>query len=281
VHLLEKIINYLKEFRYTQWVKNIVVYLPMFFGGKSTNFETIQYSSLAFILFSLTASLVYVINDIRDVEEDRLHPEKKNRPLASGKIKSSEMKVVLILMLLGFGVTLFFIDQTAFKIVLIIYFVINILYSLGLKRIPILEMLIVSLCYSLRLLGGGLITGIEISPWLNLLIFSGAMLIIGGKRLTEKRNSNIRYVLKYYPVRFLRSWVILTSVFSIIFMFLYTLAQGLIYIPQSIIFALAIIRFLYLLETTKKGESTEILYDKIILLLLVIFSIYSFYIIYF
>ncbi|MCA9380475.1 hypothetical protein KC675_04825, partial [Candidatus Dojkabacteria bacterium] len=99
--------------------------------------------------------------------------------------------------------------------------------------------------------------------------------------LTEKRNSNIRYVLKYYPVRFLRSWVILTSVFSIIFMFLYTLAQGLIYIPQSIIFALAIIRFLYLLETTKKGESTEILYDKIILLLLVIFSIYSFYIIYF
>jgi 4-hydroxybenzoate polyprenyltransferase len=253
----------------------------MFFGGKFTNFETIQYSTLAFILFSLTASLVYVINDIRDVEEDRLHPEKKNRPLASGKIKSSEMKVVLILMLLGFGVTLFFIDQTAFKIVLIIYFVINILYSLGLKRIPILEMLIVSFCYSLRLLGGGLITNIEISPWLNLLIFSGAMLIIGGKRLTEKRNSNIRYVLKYYPVRFLRSWVILTSVFSIIFMFLYTFAQGLIYIPQSIIFALAIIRFLYLLETTKKGESTEILYDKIILLLLVIFSIYSFYIIYF
>lgn len=278
---MEKILQYLKEFRYTQWVKNLVVYLPLFFGGKFTNPETIQHATLAFVLFSLTASLVYVINDIRDVDEDRLHPEKKKRPLASGKIKNSEIKILLVLMLIVFGLSLFFIDQIGFRLVLIIYFLLNILYSLGLKRIPILEMLIVSFCYSLRLLGGGFITNIEISPWLNLLIFSGAMLIIGGKRLTEKRNSNVRYVLKYYPERFLRSWVVLTAIFSIIFMFLYAFAQGLIYIPQSIIFAIAIIRFLYLLETTKKGESTEILYDKIILLSLALFSLYSFYIIYF
>ena len=253
----------------------------MFFGGKFTNLATIQHATFAFVLFSLTASLVYVINDIRDVDEDRLHPEKKKRPLASGKIKQTEIKIILVLMLVIFGLSLFFIDQTGFRLVLIIYFLLNILYSLGLKRIPILEMLIVSFCYSLRLLGGGFITTIEISPWLNLLIFSGAMLIIGGKRLTEKRNSNVRYVLKYYPERFLRSWVVLTAIFSIIFMFLYAFAQGLIYIPQSIIFAIAIIRFLYLLETTKKGESTEILYDKIILSSLALFSFYSFYIIYF
>lgn len=184
-------------------------------------------------------------------------------------------------MLLVFGLSLYFIDQAGFKLVLLTYFIINILYSLGLKRIPIIEMLIVSFCYSLRLLGGGFITNIEISPWLNLLIFSGAMLIIGGKRLTEKRNSNVRFVLRYYPEKLLRSWVVITAIFSIIFMFLYTFAQGLIYIPQSIIFSLAIIRFLFLLETTKKGESTEILYDKIILSLLILFTLYSFYIIYF
>ncbi len=278
---MEKIFNYLKEFRYTQWVKNLVVYLPMFFGGKFTNIETIQHSTFAFILFSLTASLVYVINDIRDVQEDRLHPEKKHRPLASGKINNSEIKLILLFMLMVFGLSLYFIDQPGFKLVLLTYFIINILYSIGLKRIPILEMLIVSFCYSLRLLGGGFITSIEISPWLNLLIFSGAMLIIGGKRLTEKRNSNVRFVLRYYPEKLLRSWVVITAIFSIIFMFLYTIAQGLIYIPQSIIFSLAIIRFLFLLETTKKGESTEILYDKIILSLLILLTLYSFYIIYF
>lgn len=253
----------------------------MFFGGRFTNLETIQNATVAFILFSLTASLVYVINDIRDLEEDRLHPEKKHRPLASGKIKIPEIRIILVFMLLIFGLSLLLIDQVGFRFVLIAYFLINILYSLGLKRIPILEMLIVSFCYSLRLLGGGFITYVEISPWLNLLIFSGAMLIIGGKRLTEKRNSNVRFVLKYYSKNFLRSWVILTTIFSVIFMFLYTIAQGLIYIPQSIIFALAISRFVYLIETTERGESTDILYDKIILSLLILFSIYSFFIIYF
>lgn len=253
----------------------------MFFGGKFTNIEAIQQSAFAFILFSLTASLVYIINDIRDIEEDRQHPNKKHRPLASGKISNTEIRFILLLMLGVFGSSLFFVDQIGFKIILISYFLINILYSLGLKRIPILEMLIVSVCYSFRLLGGGFITNIEISPWLNLLIFSGAMLIIGGKRLTEKRNSHVRFVLKYYSDRFLRTWVILTAIFSIVFMFLYAIAQGVIYVPQSIVFAIAIIRFLYLLETTQKGESTEILYDKIILSMLVLFSLYSFYIIYF
>ncbi len=93
---MNRLILYLKEFRYPQWSKNIVLFMPIFFGGKLIDIDSLLSATLGFITFSFTASLVYVFNDLRDIEEDRNHPQKKNRPIASGEISHNEALGLLL-----------------------------------------------------------------------------------------------------------------------------------------------------------------------------------------
>lgn len=141
-------------------------------------------------------------------------------------------------------------------------------------------MLMVASLYVLRLAGGGILSNIQVSVWLYIMVFSGALLFITGKRLSEKRNSNTRKVLLKYDKKTLDIFLKILSSISVGALLVYSIIQGPLHIPQTIIFLLAILRYLKLLKITELGESIGILFDKIILILFFIFISYTAFIIY-
>lgn len=278
---MKRLILYLQEFRYPQWSKNIVLFMPIFFGGKLIDLDSLLAATLGFVTFSFTASLVYVFNDLRDIDEDRNHPQKKNRPIASGKISHKEALGLLFFLVVIVSLLTLYINILPFTVVLFLYLLINLFYSISLKRVPFLELILVTCCYVLRLLAGGAITGIVVSDWLLIVIFFGALLFISGKRLTEKRNSKTRSVLTKYSVTNLKLMVLLAASASVACLLIYSIIQGPVYIPQAIIYGLAVTRYILLLENTDKGESSGIFLDKQLLTLIFLFSAYTFFIIYY
>lgn len=278
---MKRLILYLQEFRYPQWSKNIVLFMPIFFGGKLIDLDSLLAATLGFVTFSFTASLVYVFNDLRDIDEDRNHPQKKNRPIASGKISHKEALGLLFFLVVIVSLLTLYINILPFTVVLFLYLLINLFYSISLKRVPFLELILVTCCYVLRLLAGGAITGIVVSDWLLIVIFFGALLFISGKRLTEKRNSKTRSVLKKYSITNLKLMVLLAASASVACLLIYSIIQGPVYIPQAIIYGLAVTRYILLLENTDKGESSGIFLDKQLLTLIFLFSAYTFFIIYY
>ena len=135
---------------------------------------------LGFISFSLVASSIYILNDYRDIEDDKKHPEKSKRPLASGSVsKSAAIIICVLLILAGFGIAYFIKEK--FLFVLSIYFVLNLAYSLGLKTIPILDIIIVAIGFVLRIKAGAVIANIGISEWLNIMVFLLALFMAIGK----------------------------------------------------------------------------------------------------
>lgn len=278
---MKRLILYLQEFRYPQWSKNIVLFMPIFFGGKLIDLDSLLAATLGFVTFSFTASLVYVFNDLRDIDEDRNHPQKKNRPIASGKISHKEALGLLFFLVVIVSLLTLYINILPFTVVLFLYLLINLFYSISLKRVPFLELILVTCCYVLRLLAGGAITGIVVSDWLLIVIFFGALLFISGKRLTEKRNSKTRSVLKKYSITNLKLMVLLAASASVACLLIYSIIQGPVYIPQAIIYGLAVTRYILLLENTDKGESSGIFLDKQLLSLIFLFSAYTFFIIYY
>lgn len=160
-----------KELRIYQWLKNLLLFLPILLAHE---FELILYFDLfiAFIAFSLTASSVYIFNDLLDLESDRSHPEKKNRPLASGKLSIiTGFFLFPVLLIVSFTFAYFFGDIELF-IFLSIYFAVTTAYSVALKKIYILDLVILSSLYTLRLVAGGVIVDIPLSSWLiNFSIF--------------------------------------------------------------------------------------------------------------
>ena len=164
----------IKLIRPQQWVKNTFIFLPMIFGGRALMSALDWYSSvIAFFAFSFTASAVYCLNDIMDVEDDRRHAEKCKRPLASGAITIPQAWGIMAVMLACAGVMLFLIPTGRYmaSLVIIGYFFMNIAYCIKLKRYAILDVCIVAFGFVLRLLVGGLVTMTPLSKWIVLMTF--------------------------------------------------------------------------------------------------------------
>lgn len=205
-------IKYLKLLRIEQWVKNIFVFVPLFFSGKIFEFSLFIESLFAFAVFSLTASSIYIINDYIDIEADRKHPIKRRRPLASGAISKSVARLVFVgllcliagLVCIGFC-CLEHIDWR-FVVIIVSYFIMNLAYTFKLKHIAIIDISIIALGFVLRVLAGGYATGIIISQWAILLTFVLALVLAIGKRRGELINAQLtgktRRALDGYNVQF-------------------------------------------------------------------------------
>lgn len=204
--------KYLKLLRVEQWVKNLFVFLPLFFSGNITNTDLFIKSIFAFIIFSIAASSIYIINDYSDIESDRKHPEKKNRPLASGAISKSTAIGILALLLIA-DISLIFFSQKYFGInlwkfstIIIFYVIMNLAYTFKLKHVAIIDVTIIAIGFVLRILAGGYISGIPISQWAILLTFVLALVLAIGKRRGELINAQIsgktRKALDGYNVQF-------------------------------------------------------------------------------
>lgn len=173
--------RYIFLIRAHHWVKNFFLLVPAFFSGDIFDWEMLLLLTQGFICFCLVSSAVYILNDYRDRESDKNHPIKKNRPIASGKISTQfALTVMVIFMLIGFGWALL-LDLTFFGIAFL-YFFINVLYSLGLKNVPLLDIFLVSSGFLLRVVAGGVLGDIYISQWLIIMVFLLALLLTFAKR---------------------------------------------------------------------------------------------------
>jgi len=205
---------YLKLIRVHHWIKNFLIFLPLIFSGQMLDFSLLTVGILGFFGFSFLSSCAYVLNDIRDIEQDRQHPTKKNRPLAAGKISISTARVILVALMILAVAMLFPACKAGLGWIFAgTYLVVNFYYSNGAKDVPILDIVLLVSGFLLRVLFGSAITGIEISNWLYLTVFASCTYLALGKRRNEYRLARLtprdidspptRNVLAFYNYEFL------------------------------------------------------------------------------
>lgn len=205
-----------RELRVIQWVKNLAIFTAIIFAGQLFNLELFKISLLAFIAFCLLSSGGYIINDLSDLAYDRAHPIKKYRPLARGLI-SPRLAILLALILVSSSLYLAFSITTAFFLLSIFYLVMQFFYSIALKQIAILDILVIAAGYFLRVLGGEFATGFHISAWLILTAISLSLFLAIGKRraeltlLSEAEYPKVRRSLTHYSEKLLDQYL---SVFT-------------------------------------------------------------------
>lgn len=247
------------------------------------NYELLISAILGFISFCCISSAVYIINDIRDIQKDRNHPRKKDRPIASGRISE---KIAYIC----FGICLFAATAVSFLYLkplyysyLLLYFVLNIAYSYRLKNYPIIDVVILTSGFVLRILYGGGVTGVEVSTWLYLVVVTGSLYMGLGKRRNElKQQNNSREVLKYYNESFLDKNMYVAVAVVIVFYALWTIESSNEVLAWTVpVFIIILMRYSFDVEGDSDGDPIEVLlHDKVLIILSVIYVISIFVILY-
>ncbi|WP_209389822.1 UbiA prenyltransferase family protein [Chryseobacterium sp. RR2-3-20] len=262
--------KYLKLLRVEQWVKNLFVFVPLFFSGNIKNIDLLSKSIFAFVVFSLAAGVVYILNDYNDIEADQKHPEKRKRPLASGAISKKSAIGILVglivtdILLVFFAYNFYHIQVWKFAIIVASYFVMNLAYTFKLKHVPIIDIFIIAIGFVLRVQAGGYITGIFISQWATLLTFVLALVLAIGKRRGELINAQVsgktRKALDGYNVQFADIALSISVTLAIVCYLMFTLSpeiqvklhSGVFYTVIFVVFA-----FLRYLQQTLVYNRTE------------------------
>lgn len=210
---------YLKLMRVSHYLKNVLIFVPIFFANELFEFDLWRNSILGFFAFSFAASFVYVINDIEDIDNDRRHTIKKNRPLAAGTISIINAKKLAVILLLA-SITLVALSGMVYAIVVdIIYIILNFFYSKWLKNVEIVDVFCLAIFYVIRIAFGGALTSIVISDYLYLTVFVLALYLGFSKRRNEYKAEGVekRLVLSKYSLNYLEksmnTFFILTIVF--------------------------------------------------------------------
>lgn len=289
-----KITKLISLIRPKQWIKNLFVFAPILFAGQLLNFHLLAKNFYAFAAFCLTSSIVYIINDIVDIEADRIHKKKRFRPLASGEITVRDAVVFAFILVLPVLLILTQLDIT-FSVVILIYFLLNVLYTFKFKHVVILDVFIISIGFMLRVEGGAAAINAVFSSWMILTtIFLSLFLAISKRRaeLSGAESENIenqRKVLEHYDISFTDQMNTVAVTGTIICYALYTVSDkavstfhtdNLIYTTPFVIYGM--FRYLYLLHKKNLGESPEQIVTKDLSLIINIFLwfIVSFAIIY-
>ena len=286
---------YIKLLRPKDWAKNMFLFIPFFFAGKLFDFHKIELLLLGFAAFSCVASSIYIINDYKDIEHDKKHPVKSKRPLASGKVKKVHAIIICIaLLILGNVLARLATNTFVFNVILLIYFVMNLGYSFGLKNIAILDILILAMGFVLRVKSGAAIAQVDISEWLVIMTFLLALFMALGKRrddllLQSTTGSEMRKSISGYNLDFLNTMLGLFSAIIIVSYINYTVSPrtidrlGTYRMYYSSIFVIAgIMRYLQITFVKKNsGSPTDVLYkDRFIQLTLLLWIASIFVILY-
>jgi decaprenyl-phosphate phosphoribosyltransferase len=253
-----------------QYIKNLFIFLPLFFALKITDTELLTNALIAFIAFSLTASAIYTLNDYHDIEEDKKHPRKKNRPLASGSIsKIQAIGIMLVLFISGF----FLMSLSSFQSVGILtaYVIMNIAYSFYLKHVAILDVTIIAIGFVLRLFIGSAVTNIPLSMWIVIMTFLLALFMALAKRRDDviiflDTGKKMRKVIDGYNLQFLDTAMAIMASVVIVAYTIYTTSTEIIekfhsqYLYLTALFViLGILRYLQIaLVHLDSGSPTRI-----------------------
>ena len=207
--IIKKIKNYLNLIRIKHWLKNGLVFLPLFFSANLFDKKLLVNTIYAFVIFSLISSIVYIINDLNDIEKDKEHPIKCKRPIASGNVSKKGATTTILLFAFISFIFMYILHNSINNVFIytlpIIYLLLNILYSVDLKNIPIIDVAILVSGFVFRVMYGGIATNIEVSRYLYLMIIFGAFFMGFGKRRNEiiKNGDKSRKVLSHYNKDFL------------------------------------------------------------------------------
>lgn len=270
----------IKLLRPKQWIKNFFVFGAMLFSNNLTNFNIVKNNILTFIAFCFISSTVYILNDIVDLERDRKHPKKHERPITSGKVSISTAILIGIILATTSLIIAFSLDKYI-AIIILIYLFNNILYSFKLKNVVLVDVFSISLGFILRVLSGGVATGVETSNWIILCTLFLSLFLGFGKRRNEiivlgKSADEHRENLSQYTEKLLDQLINLVLGCTIVFYSIYCIlgSPSDKFIWTNIFVIFGVLRYYYLMYSKGEGGSpTElVLKDKQILYCILLWS---------
>ena len=263
----------IKVARPSHWIKNLFVFLPVFFGGGLLNTTDAVAAALTYMSFCLAASAIYCLNDIIDVEADRAHPEKCKRPIASGAITIPQAYGMMVLSMLLSCLLMLLLPEGQAKTICVIttYFVINVAYCLRLKEYAIIDVCIIASGFVLRILAGGYATGIQLSKWIVLMTFLLTLFLAFAKRRDDVLRMNQtglapRKNTSRYNLTFINQAITITGSVMLVCYVMYTVSPEIIaqfatdklYLT-SILVILAILRYLQIsVVDEKSGDPVKV-----------------------
>ncbi|MEW6186253.1 MAG: decaprenyl-phosphate phosphoribosyltransferase [Thermodesulfobacteriota bacterium] len=229
---MNRLSAYVKLIRPHQYLKNGFIGLPLLFADQLSNPRALWPTLLAFIAFCLLASAVYVFNDIRDVAEDRNHPLKKNRPIASGSVSIREaVGLSLLLLLCTFSLSLLWLPRSV-SYLMAGYLLLNISYSLYLKHLPIIDIVTIALGFVLRIFVGGEAARIPISLWIVIMTFLLALFLALAKRKDDlvllNQGHQVRKAIDGYNAEFISMAMGVMASVTIVAYILYTVSPSVV-----------------------------------------------------
>lgn len=282
---------YLSLLRIKQWIKNLFVFAPIIFSKNLFNQELFIKTLLTFFILSILSSGLYILNDIFDLESDMEHPEKRNRPLPSGKI-SKNFALSLSIIFIAFSLISSFLLNHTLTFILLIYIFLNFFYSLIIKKIVIIDVFIIAINFILRIYSGSVVTQISVSSWLILCTLFLSLFLGFAKRRFEivllgENAHKHREVLSSYSVDLLDKIILILSTATILSYSLYSVSpetkekfgEGFIFTIPVVLYGL--LRYIYLIYEKKEGEPTKLVTEDIPLFItIIIWIIISIFIIY-
>ncbi len=288
--------NLIRLIRPHQWVKNLVVLLPVFFGGALLHIESVYAGLVTALCFSFAASSIYCLNDIVDVDDDRRHPVKCHRPLASGAISIAQGYILMFSMFVLSMLSTFLLRQSQLETasVILFYWLLNIAYCLKLKQYAIIDVCVVSFGFVLRILAGGYATSIHLSKWIVLMTFLLMLFLSFAKRRDDvvrmnetghaPRQNTIRYNLT-----FINQAITITSSVTLVCYIMYTVSPETIhnfhtdYLYLTSVFVLVgLLRYIQIAVVDKRsGDPTKVmLHDRFMQFVVLAFGLAFLFIIY-
>ena len=266
-------IRFISLLRPHQWLKNIFVFLPLFFDKKLLHIDYLVNAIWAFAAFSLAASAIYCLNDIMDIEADKRHPKKRLRPLASGKITKAQAYVIMVILILAsLAIAGIAFESKNLLAIIAIYIVLNIGYCIRLKHIAIVDVFIIASGFCLRVAAGGVATNIWISQWIILQTFLLALFLAFAKRrddvvLFNRDGSKARKNINRYNLEFLNNAISIVATMTMMCYIMWCVSEEVIarmgtnQLYITAVFALmGVMRYLQLtMVDNKSGSPTKIL----------------------
>lgn len=257
----------IKSMRLRQWPKNLFILAAVIFDGQLFNRASLLVSIAGVLVFCLISSSVYLINDVKDIESDRQHPVKKNRPIASGKLPVQvAITAAVVLLVISFPAA--YLLSPGFAIISGVYFLMNLAYSFHLKHVPLIDVLIIAAGFVLRVAAGVTLIAVQrFSPWMYVVTTLLALFIGFGKRRAELKQlsinaNNHRRVLDGYSIPFLDQLITIVSSSTILTYSLYTFSAPNLPENHSMMLTIpfvlyGIFRYLYLIQIKGEGGAPE------------------------
>lgn len=283
----------LKSMRPQQWIKNLFIFAALIFSQNVFHIPLLLQTIGAFVIFCLLSGALYILNDLKDLEEDKHHPLKSQRPIASGKLKKSHAVASFIILSAVSLLAAFFLN-IYFFVVALIYFILQMAYSYRLKHVVILDVFLIAASFFLRVLAGGLAIDVYISPWLLICTILLALFLALSKRrhelvLLNENAGQHRSILKEYSPYLLDQMIAVVTASTVVAYCLYTISDETVakFGTTNLIFTVpfvlyGIFRYLYLVHQKKEGGTPEslIIKDKPLLADVFLWGVSAFLILY-